>query len=639
MRTVRRIYFYLVTFISLQVVLWGSINLLYSFIRNDPNTDFNDVLAQGLAQIVVGLPIFFFHWYFIRKDAATQLEERDSYIRALFFYALRLTSLVIVIIHTYSVVQNLLFNLIQIPLGQRFFFPTNDFAKNLITIAANLLIWYLFERILRKNWQPKDAQQDFTALKQFRLLFNYLWSSFHLLFWVIGLTNILLYIIAIPRGFNQQFIVEFANGLSMVLISAPFWILAERKINESLTDPEHNQSLIRKIFTYLSLLIFIGIALVTLGTVLRELGLLLFRDIDTWADFIRRNQQLMAISLIAFFLWFYFQLKIKQVFASARDDEERASLKRIISYILSLAGTATTYSGVWFVFQLLTILITSTNRTQWRSDLSTAIALLVIGIPLWLYYWLPVQRETNQANEVGDDNRRSIIRKIYLYLIVFATVIGVMALAAALVYRNLNQFFGNPQTDLVYENINNIFRILITSAWLWLHLKQLRRDGQLANQVIQNRHKSFPVLILENETDSIAQQWVELFKKHAPFIPIQTLNFNDQPIVEGENQVALLLMTAADYHQSSPVWRGWIESFSGKIILLPLDYDHVHWSGVETQQRHKLMELAVKQTIQFAETEKTSTTHRNSIWAVLGYVLIGLILIWLVFGVGLSFIR
>ncbi len=635
MRTIRRIYFYLVTFISLQVVLWGSINLIYSFLRNDPNIDFNDVLAQGLAQIVVGLPIFFFHWYFIRKDAATELEERDSYIRALFFYTLRLTSLVIVIIHTYSVVQNLLFNLIQIPLGQRFFFPTNDFAKNLITIAANMLIWYLFERLLNKAWQKTDEHQDFTALKQLRLLFNYLWSSFNLLFWVIGLTNILLYVIAIPRGFNQQFIVEFANGLSMVLISAPLWILAERKMADSLSDPEHEQSVIRKIFTYLSLLIFIGIALITLGNVLRELGLLVFGEIDNWADFLRRNQQLIALSLVAFFLWVYFQLKIKQVFVSAKDGEERASLKRIIIYILSLAGTVTTYSGVWFVFQLITTLITSNSQTQWRTDLSTAIALLVIGVPLWLYYWLPVQRETNQTNEIGDGNRRSVIRKIYLYLIVFATVIGVMALAATLVYRNLNQIFGNPQTDLAYENINNIFRIVITSGWLWLHLKQLRLDGHLANQVVKNRHKAYPVLILKKETDSSTNRWADLFKKHAPLMPLQTLNLTDKPT---ETTPELLIMTAADYYQTPPEWKAWLQTYTGKIILLPLDFDQIHWSGVETQQPYKLMEMAVKQAIHFAETEQTKITHRNSIWAILGYVLIGLILVWLIFGVGLSFI-
>ncbi len=638
MRTVRRIYFYLVAFISLQVVLWGSINLIYSFVRNDPTTDFNDVLAQGLAQIVVGLPIFIFHWYFIRRDAATDIEERDSYIRALFFYALRLTSLVIVIIHTYSVLQNLLFNGIQIPRGQRFFFPENDLSKNLITIAANLLIWYVFERGLKAAWKPKDEHQDFEALKQFRLLYDYLWSNFNLLFWVIGLTNILLYMIAIPRGFNQQFIVEWANGLSLVLISVPLWILAERKIADTLADPHHEHSAIRKIFTYLSLFIFIGITLITLGNVLRGLGLFILGEMDGWVDFITRYQHQIVLAVTAAMLWVYFQLKIQQILVSAKSEEEQARLKRIITYTLSLAGTVTTYSGLWFVFQNLTSLITAAYLEQWRSDLSTALSLLVIGVPLWLYHWRPVQQETNQTTESGDASRRSILRKVYLYVIVFATVIGVMALAAAFVYRNLNQMFGNPQTELAYENINNLLRLLLTGGWLWLHLKQLLRDGKLAARAIQNRHKSYPVLVLEKEANAGNTGWVELFKKHAPLMPLYTATFGDTPDPQALRGIHLLLMSAADYHHLPPTWHAWLQTYPGKIILLPLEYDQIQWSGVATQQPQQLMEMAVKQAIQYAETQQTSPSPKTSIWAVLGYVLIGLFLTWLIFGVGLSFI-
>jgi hypothetical protein len=257
---------------------------------------------------------------------------------------------------------------------------------------------------------------------------------------------------------------------------------------------------------------------------------------------------------------------------------------------------------------------------------------------LWLYYWRPIQRETNQANEIGDANRRSIIRKIYLYLIVFATVIGVMALAAALVYRNLNQIFGNPQTDLAYENINNIFRILMTSGWLWLHLKQLRRDGNLASQAVQNRHRSYPVLILEAETNTNTVRWIDLFKKHAPLMPLQSQTFRDTADPQVLSTVELLMMTAADYDQMPLEWKSWLQTYPGKVILLPLDYANIHWSGVASQQPQHLMEMAVKQAVQYAETQQTSSSTKTSVWAVLGYVLIGLVLMWLIFGVGLSFI-
>ena len=61
MKTVRRLYFYAVALISLEVVLWGLINLLRSIIDQTVGGG-AEALASALALILVGLPIFLFHW-------------------------------------------------------------------------------------------------------------------------------------------------------------------------------------------------------------------------------------------------------------------------------------------------------------------------------------------------------------------------------------------------------------------------------------------------------------------------------------------------------------------------------------------------------------------------------------------------
>ncbi|NOQ40817.1 MAG: hypothetical protein GQ562_10935, partial [Anaerolineales bacterium] len=68
MKTIRRLYIYLVTLISLEVVVWALITLSRS-IFEEGFTHAADSLAGGLAFILVGLPVFFFHWWMAQRDA------------------------------------------------------------------------------------------------------------------------------------------------------------------------------------------------------------------------------------------------------------------------------------------------------------------------------------------------------------------------------------------------------------------------------------------------------------------------------------------------------------------------------------------------------------------------------------------
>ena len=68
MRTVRRLYFYAVAIISLEVVLWGLIGLV-RVIFSSTVTNTVDSLAQGLALILVGVPVFALHWWAAQRSA------------------------------------------------------------------------------------------------------------------------------------------------------------------------------------------------------------------------------------------------------------------------------------------------------------------------------------------------------------------------------------------------------------------------------------------------------------------------------------------------------------------------------------------------------------------------------------------
>ncbi len=75
MKSIRRFYFYLVAFISIEVVLWGLVGLLRSVV-DDMVSGGADALAQALALILVGVPIFLVHWLWAQRVSARDEEEK-----------------------------------------------------------------------------------------------------------------------------------------------------------------------------------------------------------------------------------------------------------------------------------------------------------------------------------------------------------------------------------------------------------------------------------------------------------------------------------------------------------------------------------------------------------------------------------
>src|SRR5512142_997972 len=93
MKAVRRLYFYAVAFISIEIVLWGLINLLRSIVDNTVGGQ-AQALARALALILVGMPIFLFHWLWAQRNAARDPEEQVAGLRAVFFYGILIGTLI-----------------------------------------------------------------------------------------------------------------------------------------------------------------------------------------------------------------------------------------------------------------------------------------------------------------------------------------------------------------------------------------------------------------------------------------------------------------------------------------------------------------------------------------------------------------
>jgi glucan phosphoethanolaminetransferase (alkaline phosphatase superfamily) len=105
MKTIRRLYFYAVAAISIEVVLWGIIGLLRSIFSARQVVDSASTLAQALSLILVGVPIFLFHWLWAQRTSAQDDEERSSTVRAVFLYGILLGTLIPVVQNTLALID------------------------------------------------------------------------------------------------------------------------------------------------------------------------------------------------------------------------------------------------------------------------------------------------------------------------------------------------------------------------------------------------------------------------------------------------------------------------------------------------------------------------------------------------------
>ena len=123
----------------------------------------------------------------------------------------------------------------------------------------------------------------------------------------------------------------------------------------------------------------------------------------------------------------------------------RAGKQRLYFYILSFLGLAATFFAVASLFSVvidLSFTRSYLSSSGFASALSTALASLVAGLPLWLMTWRPMQAEALEDGDVGDHARRSVIRKTYLYLVLFASVIGGMISGGTLIFTLINSALG-----------------------------------------------------------------------------------------------------------------------------------------------------------------------------------------------------
>ncbi len=626
MRTVRRLYFYAVAFITLEVVLWGLINLLRSIFQTDVLSA-GDTLARALALILVGVPIFALHWLWAQRASAADEEEHSAGLRAVFLYGVLLATLI-------PVAQN------GLALVNRTFIESAGFASyralaggnqtwmdNLIAIVMNAVAAWYFLTVLRANWQTLSDTENFTDIRR---LYRYIWVLYSLLMVIIGTQQIIRFLLFIPgRGLGEVGRELFINGTALLLIGTPIWFFAWRTCQEAFFHQpgEQNSNLRLGILYFLALsgVIFVlSAAGVTLNVLLRRA---LGEDL-AFAEVLRRITGAVSIGAPLGMVWAYYGYWLRQNIKAAADEQRRAALNRIYLYILSIIGLVASFVGLAALTSF--VIDIAAGHQIWgdemRARLSGVLSTLAVGLPLWLSAWRPIQKEARADGPAGEHARRSVIRKIYLYLVLFASVIGGMVSAVGLIFQLLQALLGSQ--TLSWVSLLNITQVL---AWFILvlvyHLSCLRADGSEAARALSDRYAHFPVVVFDQAGSGFGEAVRAEAQKQVPGLPVTVIAAGGE-IPEEAAAVKVVLLSLGVMVALPDATRKWLDGFGGSKIVVPTEVKDWLWIGSTPRRSVTRAVLAVRQ---MAEGQAVRVDGGTSGWIVVAYVFAALFVLQLLF--------
>jgi hypothetical protein len=625
MKTIRRLYFYAVAIISIEVVLWGIIGLLRSIFNARQVVDSASTLAQALSLILVGVPIFLFHWIWAQRVSAQDDEERSSTVRAVFLYGILLGTLIPVVQNTLALINRIFLSTASLYTYRAVVGGSQTWIDNLIAIVINLLIAAYFWNILKESWRTLTETENFTEIRR---LSRFIWMLYGLLMMVYGAQQALDYAFTLSTGalLGEIGRETAVNAIALLVIGAPIWFFSWRILQDGLADSAEKESYLRLGILYLLSLGGVIIVLTAGGNLLYMILMRLFGDGKAWIEFMRDIGGPISIGVPFAVIWAYYGKWLNRQFAFDENIPRRAGKQRLYFYILSLLGLVATFTAIAALLSVVIDLATESaylGSDGFSAPVSGALAALAVGLPLWLMTWRPMQAQALKEGDAGDHARRSVIRKTYLYLVLFASVIGGMVSAGGLIFTIINAALGGETGDFVNAIFDTLQLLTLFILLLLYHLSALRKDGAAKADVLEEKQAQFRVLVFDHD-GQFGESVKTVFAKRAPKLQLTVVNANER-IADDVKADAIVLPGSLAVNPPKHA-EAWIRSFNGNRLIVSDEAAGVFWMNDFGQAADSVKAMSEGQDIR-----PQSATRTTPVWTYVAYVFAALFACQLLF--------
>ncbi|MCC7119690.1 MAG: hypothetical protein IT310_14290 [Anaerolineales bacterium] len=280
------------------------------------------------------------------------------------------------------------------------------------------------------------------------------------------------------------FVAAIAFQIAMIVIALPIflvhWVWAQRLARQDMNEREAG---LRGIYHYGMLAGFLApiianlLTLIsfTLWTIAGKPGYDPFYA-GYGNSFQRILYCLIAIGFCSL-LWFYQKRVIADDVKSIGEREGLATMRRLYMFIFSAWGVSMVTIAVihiirWILFELMP----GSNMADNDAGLTDEISRLLVGVPLWIVFWLQAQALFGKSVE---SERESALRKFYLYAIICVAALSAVTNATTILAGFFRRILSLESTGDIRIPLPTIFGMIVLWAY---HAYTLKRDSALAGE-------------------------------------------------------------------------------------------------------------------------------------------------------------
>ena len=500
---IRRLYLYLIAFISLVAGLSAAYDLIDTLARlwmTDETflgVSATDSVQRAIARpggfLIVSAPIFLVHWRYISR-LVLQPGESSAALRKLFIYAALATTTYVSARALYHIIEGSLQLLLGASPAEEELRP-GGWVAQFFHAAIHLTLSLFFARLLQgdgdlgveSGWAGSWRRlfQALAGLVGLSLLLtgaadvlNFLWRA---LLEPLGATSMA----TVGTGWWQRGI---SGSLAAVLVGGLVWRLINLYWNALMTaQPPEGRMALRRLYLYVATVLAAAITLVPVAMLLRLGVLFLFGGVDTGdidIDDVTTPLGLLPVGALA---WRWHWLQVSAEAQRYGDSRESEFVRRLYYYAVAATGLLLLWIGVVdLVRALLDLAIigsTSVEKGFRAHQFASGVSLIAVGAPVWSLHWRTAQRVAEQDNEAGRAERASWPRRVYLYGIAFVGALLILFELAQVVYRLLLWALGDPNADFFgAETLDGLVRAGAAAAFWAVHLLAIRNDTRMVDE-------------------------------------------------------------------------------------------------------------------------------------------------------------
>jgi hypothetical protein len=391
--------------------------------------------------------------------------------------------------------------------------------------------------------------------------------------------------------------VGLTTEITRLIVGVPlwliFWLWAQRMFHGP--SKGERESALRKFYLYGAISVgamsAVTNATIILASVFRHaLGLPSLGDIRVP----------ISIILGMVVLWAYHAFVLRGDAERAGEAPRQAGVRRLYAYLVAGIGLAALLVGLGGDISVLIRSLDESFGNALREQLSWFSAAIIAGLPVWVLPWRPLQSRATEPGPAGTDERRSIVRRIYVYLFLFIATMTVLSGAVFIVYKMLSWALGESAPTLNELGHAIAFSVIAVGVWLY-HGSILRGDQRLSDQERVRQLVTARVAVVDVGDGRFGRAVVDALKREVPEWKLEPI------VLDAEWQAQAAQLETAELivgpwtiatpgtagSTVSPEIARAVADSPARKLLIPLRAQGWEWAGVDRWEQEDL----VKQTV------------------------------------------